>query len=164
MQILRIPARRRQTCWFAGRHLADCRRLNRRLRRGTAAAETLLCKVSGTYHQAEPRNDLIRRCAPPSPEGKALGVTLPSSDEEGGKTAGFDGRRDNGHTEFHWFSGSATGASLPQSPSVTAPFSSRAFACGKRDQPARNLWFPARRCRYFAMQSLRYVPSGGAKK
>ena len=29
---------RRQTCWFAGRRLADCRRLNRRLRRGTACS------------------------------------------------------------------------------------------------------------------------------
>ena len=44
------------------------------------AAETLHSRVFGAYHQVEPREQMV--------------VTLPSSDEEGGKTAGFDGRRE----------------------------------------------------------------------
>ena len=37
-------------------------------------------------HQVEPRNE--------------RSFSLPSSDEEGGKTVGFDGRRDNVHLEL----------------------------------------------------------------
>ena len=45
----------------------------------------------------------------PSSLGKvpARRMRLPSSDEEGVKTAGFDGRRDNVSIELRWFAGSA---------------------------------------------------------
>ena len=61
------------------------------------------------------------RCVPSGGAKERAVVTLPSSDEEGGKTAGFDGRRDNAPADLRRFSGSAKGASLPQSPPVTAP-------------------------------------------
>ena len=53
--------------------------------------------------------------------------------------------------------------SLPQSPSVTAPFSSRLLLAA-RDQPVRILRIPAPRCRNPAQQGLRCVPSGGARE
>ena len=53
---------------------------------------------------------------------------------------------------------------LPSKPSVLPPsFSSRSSAKPSSDQPARILRIPARRCRSFALQSLRCVSSEEGK-
>ena len=49
----------------------------------------------------------LRRQLPHQVEPKERSFPLPSSDEEGVKTAGFDGRRENVPIELRWFAGSA---------------------------------------------------------
>ena len=83
------------------------------------------------------------RCVPSGGARKRSAVTLPSSDEEGGKTAGFDGRRDNVPAEFMQVLRNGF-LSLSHRCAMPAPFSSRVLLAA-RDQPVRILRIPARR-------------------